>query len=114
MGHLQEWNEELGYMAQFWSGNCEYELNENRHSQSTTFGYVGQSLAATSAYSVNYTILIKTWQDVGRYYNYYTGACTDADGNEDEDGLECAPFTQVSILLVNIMLQTSTRASRLY
>lgn len=82
-------------MAQFWAGNCEYELNENRHSQSNTFGYVGQSLASTAAYTVNYTTIIHTWKDLSRYYNYYTGVCTDADGNEDEDGDACFPYTQV-------------------
>ena len=84
-------------MAQFWAGNCEYELNENRHSQSSTFSYVGQSMAAASGYSLNYTIMIRRWFDLGKiYYNYYSRTCTDGDGNEDEEGEACWPYTQVS------------------
>lgn len=84
-------------MAQFWAGNCEFELNENRHTQSSTFTYVGQSMSSTSSYSVNYTILVRQWFEIGRSrYNYYTKYCTDEDGNEDEDGEACAAYTQVS------------------
>lgn len=100
---MQEWNEELGYMAQFWAGNCEYELNENRNSQSNTFTYVGQSMIATSSYSVNYTVLIGKWFSAGQYYNYYSGYCTDSDGDEDEDGDSCAGYTQVGQSLTSII-----------
>lgn len=83
-------------MAQFWAGNCEYELNENRHTQSNTFQYVGQSLIATSSYTVNYTILVRQWFEMGRAnYNYYSRYCTDQDGNEDEEGEACAGYIQV-------------------
>lgn len=83
-------------MAQYWAGNCEYELNENRHTQSQTFSYVGQSLAAASGYSLNYTIMIRQWFELGRInYNFYSRTCTDGDGNEDEDGDTCWPYTQV-------------------
>lgn len=82
-------------MAQFWAANCEYELNENRNSQSTGYDYVGESLAAMSSYTVNYTVLVRGWFQLGRYYNYYSGYCTDADGNQDEEGEVCAPYTQV-------------------
>ena len=84
-------------MAQFWAGNCEYELNENRHTQSSTYSYVGQSLAAGSGYVQNYTIMVRRWFDMGKlYYNYYSRTCADADGNEDEEGEACWPYTQVS------------------
>ena len=84
-------------MAQFWAGNCEYELNENRHTQSNTFSYVGQSMAAASGYSFNYTIMVRRWFDLGRInYNYYSRTCADEDGNEDEEGEACWPYTQVS------------------
>lgn len=82
-------------MSQFWAGNCEYELNEKRNSQSKTFAYVGQSLASTTSYIVNYTVLVRQWFELGRNYNYYSGYCTDGDGDEDEDGDTCAPYTQV-------------------
>ena len=94
-------------MAQFWAGECVYEIDENRHSKSDQFGYVGQSLAATSAYSINYTVLIQTWRDLGKYYNFYTATCTDADGNEDEDGDVCGPYVQVCTLdLLTFVLLT--------
>ena len=54
----QEWDEELAYMAQFWSSTCRYMENEDRHSQSANFDYVGESFAATISYTVNYTQLI--------------------------------------------------------
>ena len=84
-------------MAQFWAANCEYALNENRNSQSTRFDYVGESLAAMSSYTVNYTVLIRGWFELGRRYNYYSGYCTDEDGNQDEEGEACAAYTQVNI-----------------
>ena len=97
---LQIWDEELAYMAQFWAGNCEFELNENRHTQSSTYSYVGQTLAAGSSYVKNYTVMIRRWFDIGRInYNYYSRSCIDEDGNEadgeEEDGGPCAPYTQV-------------------
>lgn len=95
------WDEELAYMAQFWAGGCEYELNENRHTQSSTYSYVGQSLAAGSGYVQNYTVMIRRWYDLGRInYNYYSRTCTDEDGNEadeeEEGGGPCSAYTQVS------------------
>ncbi len=88
-------------MAHFWAGNCEYELNENRNTQSTTFSYVGQSLAAGNGYSFNYTIMVRRWLDVGKInYNYYSRTCVDEDGNEDEDGEACWPYTQVSACMI--------------
>ena len=83
-------------MAQFWASNCEYEINENRDAQTDAFNTVGQSMAATSSYTVNYTTLIRTWYQAGQYYDYYSGYCTDADGDEDEDGELCGPYIQVS------------------
>ena len=88
-------------MAQFWASNCEYELNENRNAQVVDFDYVGESLAAMSSYTVNYTILIRGWFELRRRYSYYTGYCTNEDGNQDEEGDACAAYTQVH----NIVLQ---------
>ena len=84
---LQEWNEDLAYLAQFWASGCAYMENEDRNTQSTSFDYVGESLAATVSYTVNYTQLIgQLWYGEKRYFNYYAAACIDEDGNLDEDG----------------------------
>ena len=94
----QEWDDELAYMAQFWASTCRYEENEDRHSQSATFDYVGESLAATLSYTVNYTQLIgQLWYGEKRYFNYYTASCFDEDGNANDDGSyeTCGRYTQV-------------------
>ena len=95
---LQEWNEDLAYLAQFWASGCAYMENEDRNTQSTSFDYVGESLAATVSYTVNYTQLIgQLWYGEKRYFNYYAAACIDEDGNLDEDGgfETCGRYTQV-------------------
>ena len=97
---LQEWNEDLAYLAQFWASACEYVENEDRNTQSTTFDYIGESFAATVSYTVNYTQLIgQLWYGEKRSYNYYAAACLDEDGNADEDGEfeTCGRYTQVSM-----------------
>ncbi len=87
-------------MAQFWAANCIYEINENRHTQSTKFDYVGESKLALSGYSANYTLLVNRWFKVGQSYDHYTGYCRDEDGNqeqcEDEEDCICAPYVQVT------------------
>jgi hypothetical protein len=93
-----EWNEDLAYLAQFWASGCAYMENEDRNTQSTSFDYVGESLAATVSYTVNYTQLIgQLWYGEKRYFNYYAAACIDEDGNQDEDGEfeTCGRYTQM-------------------
>ena len=68
--------------------------NEDRNTQSTSFDFVGEVMD-TISYTVNYTILAQKWFQQGRYYDYYTMACTDEDGNEDEEGEACQAYTQV-------------------
>ena len=81
-------------MAQFWAAGCEYEENEMRHSQATQFDYVGESLAATASYTVNYTQLIgQEWFRERIYFNYYTSTCVNNDGNYEA----CSRYTQVSM-----------------
>ena len=93
---LQEWDDELAYAAQFWAAGCEYMLNEDRNDQIQTYDYIGQSNGATISYTVNYTIMIQTWFQQGRLYNYYSGVCLNADGNEDEEGEACFNYINVS------------------
>ena len=71
------------------------EEREELNDQSTEFDYVGENKLATASYTVNYTILMQTWFNQKTYYDYYTAACTDEDGNEDEDGEACREYTQV-------------------
>ena len=85
-------------MAQFWASTCLYMENEDRHSQSATFDYVGESFAATVSYTVNYTQLIgQLWYGERRFFNFYTASCLDEDGNADDDGSyeTCGRYTQV-------------------
>ena len=101
---FQEWNEELSYLAQFYAARCEYDAEkEELDTQSTEFDYVGENKLATASYTVNYTILMQTWFNQKAYYDYYTGACTDADGDEDEDGEACQGYTQVEVLKHSII-----------
>ena len=94
---LQEWNDELSYLAQFWSTECTLTVDEERSIQSSEFDYVGQNMADTASYSVNYTILMQNkWFTQGKGYDFYTGYCTDEDGNQDEDGIGCEYYRQVS------------------
>lgn len=95
---LQEWDKELAYMAQFWTSTCRYMENEDRHSQSAKFDYIGENFAATVSYTVNYTQLIgQQWYREKRYFNYYTSTCYDEDGNANENGgyETCGRYTQV-------------------
>ena len=94
----QEWDEELAYMAQFTASTCRYVENEDRHSQSSKFDYVGENFAATVSYTVNYTQIIgQLWYGEKRYFNYYTATCYDQDGNANDDGgyENCGRYTQV-------------------
>lgn len=95
---VQEWNDELSYLAQFWASGCEYETNENRNTQSVMFESVGENFIATASFTINYTILIQnSWFNQGKSYDYFGGTCTDEDGNQ-ADGLEgCEYYVQVKI-----------------
>ena len=73
--------------------------NEDRNSQSSSFDYVGEVMDTTLSYTVNYTIIAQKWFQEGRYYDYFTTICTDADGDEDEDGESCQRYKQVRCIL---------------
>ena len=81
--------------------------NEDRNTQSTSFDYIGESFAATSSYTVNYTRMIgQQWYGEKRYFNYYSMSCYDDDGNVNEDeGYEtCGRYTQVCAILVTLLV----------
>ena len=94
---LQVWNDQLASLALFWAASCEFMLNEDRNGQSSEYAYIGQTMAATINYNVNYTVLLGTWFQEGVYYSINTGYCTDADGNQEEniDESICARYVQV-------------------
>ena len=91
----QAWDTNLAYSADFWADECQYELNEDRHDQSTEYDYIGQNILATDESSVNYTILLGTWFKQRSRYNYYTGGCIDEDGEENEELEGCEAYSQV-------------------
>ena len=104
---IQEWNDDLAYLAQFWASGCEYAENEDRNTQSTSFDYIGESFAATVSYTVNYTQLIgQLWYGEKRFFNYYAAACLDENGDLDEDGEfeTCGRYTQVYIYISNCLI----------
>lgn len=92
-----EWDNELADLSQFYSALCEGMPNEDRHDQSTEFDFVGENLAATTNYSanLNFTAIVAGWFENKKFFNYYTLTCTDADGNEDDEGEGCTRYTQL-------------------
>lgn len=98
-------------MAQFTAATCRYMENEDRHSQSADFDYVGENFAATISYTVNYTEIIgRLWFGEKRYFNYYTATCYDGDGNGDDNGGygSCARYTQVGFYTLNVTLHKAS------
>ena len=89
----QVWDEQLSYLSQYWAVRCEYILNENRHEQDSNYDYVGENIAGSANYTTNLTAMVFNWYFEGRLYDYSTAACTDDDGNEEEEG--CESYTQV-------------------
>ena len=84
---LQEWNEELAEIAQAYSEMCIYGHNPDRHDQSTTFEFVGENLALTTAGAVDYVSLVQAWYDEVNDYTYSTMECA--------PGKACGHYTQV-------------------
>ena len=84
---FQEWNEELAEIAQAYSEMCIYGHNSDRHDQSTTFEFVGENLALTTAGAVDYVSLVQAWYDEVNDYTYSTMECA--------PGKACGHYTQV-------------------
>ena len=92
---MQAWDTNMAYDADYWADECKYELNDDRHDQSTEYDYIGQNILATDEQSVNYTTLLGGWFKQRSRYNYYTGGCTDDDGEENEELEGCEGYSQV-------------------
>lgn len=90
---MQQWDDELAALAQFWSVNCMLEPNEKRHDQSSEYDYIGEIQAGSGNYSINLTSMVFEWFFEGRNYQYSTASCIDDDGNEEEEG--CERYIQV-------------------
>ena len=88
----------MAYLATYWASGCEYNNNEDSAQQAAGFDYIGENFAATSSYTVNYTQLIgQQWYSEKRFFNYYSAACLDENGDLDENGEfeTCGRYTQV-------------------
>ena len=66
---------------------CIYGHNPDRHDQSTTFEFVGENLALTTAGAVDYVSLVQAWYDEVNDYTYSTMECA--------PGKACGHYTQV-------------------
>lgn len=101
---MQEWNENLEYLAQYRSASCEYRREEEQQQVGVAgFDYVGENAAAVYAAgyntAVNYTQVIgQHWFTEKRFFSYYAAACRDEDGNVEDNGefMNCGRYTQVS------------------
>ena len=56
-------------------------------------------------YALNYTIMVQNWFNKGRRFNYYSGACVDADGEAQDDLELCMGYTQVCTMMSYVLLQ---------
>ena len=101
--YLQEWDENLEYLAQYRAASCEFSREEEQQSVGVVgFDYVGENAAAiySAGYgsSVNYTRVIgQQWFTEKRFFSYYSAACRDEDGNVEDNGdyTTCGRYTQV-------------------
>ncbi len=82
---MQIWNDVLGALAQNYADMCIWGHNADRHTKSTTFTFVGENLAITTADPGNYTGLVNTWFDEIQDFDYAANAC----------GAVCGHYTQV-------------------
>ena len=92
---MQEWDEQLAALAQFWAVNCELEPNENKHEQSTDYDYVGEILHASGNFSINLTSMVFEWYFDGRFYDYSQASCINENGEAQEDLEGCERYVQV-------------------
>lgn len=78
-------------VAQNYANLCNFEHNDDRSSQSSTFSYVGENLyAATGDLTrADYNVPVQSWYDEVAVYDYNTKGCTAV----------CGHYTQVIIML---------------
>ncbi len=93
---LQEWDNELAALSQFWAVSCTIEANENRHEQSLEFDYVGEVSYGTANYTVSLTNMVGEWFQEGINYDYSQRACLNENGEAEDDNDECVRYLQVS------------------
>ncbi len=86
---MQIWNDELSELAQNYADMCIWGHNADRHSQSTTFSFVGENLAITTADPGNYTGLVNAWFNEIQDFDYAANTC--------RAGAACGHYTQVCI-----------------
>ena len=67
-----------------------FDHNNERTNQQTSFFYVGENLAITSAPIGNYTDLVRNWFDERDDYDYQFNRCA--------PGAMCGHYTQVNKL----------------
>ena len=103
---LQEWDENLEYLAQYRAASCTFQDDQQQSVGVVGFDYVGENDAAvySAGYNtaVNYTQVIgQQWFTEKRFFSYYSAACRDEDGNVEDNGefTTCGRYTQVSGIL---------------
>ena len=92
---LQEWDDGLAALAQFWAVSCMMEANENRHEQSVDYDYVGEITFGSANYTVNMTSMVYEWFAEGVNYDYSQRACLNENGEAEDDNDECIRYLQV-------------------
>ena len=83
----QVWNDELAQLAQNYAEMCNNVHNSDRHDQSSSFTFVGENLAATTALDNDYVRLVQLWYDEVQYFTHGTGCEMDQ---------VCGHYTQVN------------------
>ena len=83
----QIWNDELAQVAQSYAEQCVFAHNSERSSQSPSFQFVGENLAARTG-PADYIQDINNWYNEVADYTYDTNSCN--------EGAVCGHYTQVS------------------
>ena len=93
--NVQVWSAELSQVAQDYAERCVFDHNDQRTSQQSTFTYIGENLAVTTAGNVNYTSLVRSWYNENQDYSYQTNSCA--------SGAVCGHYTQVTHIYIPIL-----------
>lgn len=79
------WNNELARIAQNHAQQCIFQHNNNANSQSASFEFVGENIAAGSG-PTDYINFIRLWFDEESSYSYNFNSCSGV----------CGHYTQVA------------------